>query len=267
MTTHDDQTDQSDQISPSYELEPTAPVPSLPGSVRVGEDIEETLDMLAADLYLQSSSCVGEFGDFHLVLSHGSIQESLIIKMMIDPKYRSMPWSRTHVWSIGEQRVEPGNKLHSMTHWHEILADAGSMPPEQFHHLPGHLPDADALYAKELTEHLEWREKGHDRIDFVLLDHQSLYKGISNACSDKLFEACAESGGIWMHQRCLDAARFISVLGIGPAGRALLKEIEHDHTKIPLTPIGGHLRWYLDGYACQHTQDQYTNEERPENTQ
>ncbi|HCT45484.1 MAG TPA: hypothetical protein DF699_09745, partial [Phycisphaerales bacterium] len=101
----------------SYGLEPAAEVPDLPGSVRMGEDIEAALDMLAADLFVQSTGCVSSFGHFHLALSHGRAQERLVMKLMTDPKYRSIPWDRTHIWSVAEHGLEPGHPDHSMTHW------------------------------------------------------------------------------------------------------------------------------------------------------
>ena len=254
----------------SYDLSPEDPIPELPGSVRVGEDIEGTLDLVAADMYIQATNCVNEFGDFHLVLSHGPIQERLLIKMMVDPKYRAMPWSRTHVWSLAEDQVEPGNPAHSMTHWEQILADAGSISPEQLHAIAAHLPDAHQRAASELIEHLEWRERGQDRLDFILLDPQSLNLLIQPTPHQTHYGWLDEGSKIGMSLGCVNAARLIAVLAVGDIGREMLEEIEHDHTKIPLSPLGGHLRWYLDGYACSHTHDPYPNEEcplkeRPEN--
>ena len=253
----------NDADAQSYDLEPAQTPPELPGSVRVGEDTEDTLDGVAADLFIHSINCVNEFGDFHLALSHGAIQERLLMKLMTDPKYRSIPWSRTHLWSVAEPIVEPGHPDHSMTHWSQILVDAGGVPQEQLHSIHAHRPDGAVEYTKELVEHLEWRERGQDRLDFVLLgDEHGLIRGFEEP-TDQLVGFAPCQSRIVMSNRLINAARFIAIIGTGHSGRDLVDNFEQDHQEIGLSPAGGVLRWYLDGYACRHTQDPYINEESP----
>lgn len=251
----------TDSDAQSYDLDPDNVPPELPGSVRVGEDLEETLDFIAADLFIQSCNCVRSFGDFHLALSHGQVQERLLIKLMVDPKYRTMPWSRTHLWSIAESKLEPGHPEHSMTHWTQIAVDAGGIPAAQVHCVFGHQPTGARLYADELTEHLEWRERGHDRLDFVLLgDEIDLIGGFDDP-TDQLVSFTPCQSRIVMTRRLINSSRFIGILGVGQSGRALVDVVGKDHREIGLSPAGGVMRWYLDGYACRHTQDLYINEE------
>jgi len=240
----------------SYDLDPVAAPPALPGSVRVGEDREETLDQLAADLFIQANNCVRSFGDFHLALSHGDIQERLIIKMMVDPKYRSMPWSQTHLWSVVEECLPPEHADHSMTHWSQIAADAGGIPEEQIHRVQGHDPAAPAGYGQEIIEHLEWRERGQDRLDFVLLgDDLQLINGVDDP-TDRLVGFTQCGSRIALTKRLIDASRFIAVLAIGRTGREMVDALTQNQHNIGVSPIGGVLRWYLDGYACNHTQEE-----------
>lgn len=241
----------------SYDLEPAPRAPALPGSVRVGEDLEEALDALAADLFVQSGNCVSAFGDFHLALSHGPVQERLMMKLMTDPKYRSIPWSRTHLWAISEPLLEPGHPEHSMTHWRELAAEPGSIPDQQLHHVQGHRPDGASAYARELVEHLEWRERGHDRLDFVVLgEDPALIEGIDDPAGQLVgFSACQSR--IMMTRRLLNASRFIAVLGSGRPGRELVEILTGGgEPTIGLGPEGGVLRWYLDAYACGHTDEE-----------
>jgi len=236
---------------PSYDLEPAAELPDLPGSVRMGEDDEDALDMLAADLFVQSTSCVSSFGHFHLALSHGRAQERLVMKLMTDPKYRAIPWDRTHLWSIAEPMVEPGHPEHSMTHWRELAAEPGGIPDSQLHHMHAHRPDAPSSYERELIEHLEWRERGHDRLDFVLLgDELGMLGGIDDPLG-RLVGTHEERSAVMMTRRLLNASRMIGVLGIGGSGRAMVDAMRGKHDQFGLRPDAGVLRWYLDAYACR----------------
>lgn len=240
----------------SYDLDEHPSTPALPGSVRIGEDQEETLDFLAADLFVQANNCVRSFSDFHLVLSHGEIQERLMIKMMVDPKYRSMPWSRTHLWSVAEGSLPPGHEDHSMTHWTQIAADAGGIPEEQIHRVHGHDPQGPARYEQEIVDHLEWRERGQDRLDFVLLGHEIEQIAGFEDPTGSLVGFADSNGRVAMTRRLLNASRFIAILGVGQGGRTMVDSLCQNHDKIGVSPSGGVLRWYLDGYACNHTHEE-----------
>ena len=246
----------SDSDTQSYDIEPGNAPPELPGSVLVSDVIEDVLDSLAADLFIQSNNCVSSFGDFHLALSHGPLQERLIMKLMIDPKYRALPWTQTHLWSIAEPTVPVGHQEHSMTHWEQIVLEAGGIPAQQLHHIQGHQPTGAGQYAQELTKHLEWREQGHDRLDFVLLgDDPELIAGIDDP-ADQLVGFTPCQTRIVMTRRLINASRFIGILGIGASGRALVDMVVKDSQEMGYSPTGGVLRWYLDGYACHHTQEE-----------
>ncbi len=246
----------SDRQNQSYDLESTPEGPGLPGTVRVGEDREAVLDAAAADLFVQSGNCVSAFGDFHLALSHGAVQERLVMKLMTDPRYRSIPWERTHLWSISEPLLAPGHPEHSMTHWRELAAEPGSIPDQQLHHVHGNRPDGAAAYTRELIEHLEWRERGHDRLDFVILgDDLGLIEGVDDP-ADQLVSFSSCQSRIMMTRRLVNSSRFIGVLGVGGSGRAMVEELSGGRRPIGLSPDGGVLRWYLDAYACGHTQEE-----------
>lgn len=246
----------SEHQEPSYGLEPVPEVPELPGIVRMGEDSESALDMLAADLFVQASGCVSSFGHFHLALSHGHGQERLIMKLMTDPKYRSIPWDRTHVWSVAEGIVEPGHPEHSMTHWQELIAEPGEVPDGQLHPILAHRPDGAAMYERELVEHLEWRERGHDRLDYVILGTDL---GLISGCEDpmgRLIGTSDDHTRVQMTRRLLNATRTIAVVGIGHEGRGLVDSVRAAHDRVGLRPDAGVLKWFLDAYACRCTEEE-----------
>ena len=222
----------------------------------MGDDGEATLDMLAADLFVQSSNCVSTFGHFHLAMSHGPAQERFLLKLMTDPKYRSVPWDRTHLWSVAEPMVEPGHPEHSMTHWRQIVGEAGGVPDDQLHLLHAHRPDAAGSYERELVEHLEWRERGHDRLDFVILgDDLELLSGMDDPM-ERLVGIREDHGAVGMTRRMLNASRMVGIIGIGHAGRQLVDCVRDDHGLVGLRPTEGSLRWYLDAYACRCSEEE-----------
>ena len=173
------------------------------------------------------------------------------MKMMTDPKYRSMPWDRTHIWSVAERSIEPGHPEHSMTHWRELAAEPGGIPEEQLHAMHAHSPDAPSSYERELIEHLEWRERGHDRLDFVILgDELDLLLGVDDPMG-RLVGMSEDTERVMLTRRLLNASRTIAVVGIGHEGRAMIDSLRNAHHRVGLRPDAGTLRWYLDAYACR----------------
>lgn len=217
----------------------------------MGEDPEAALDMLAADLFVQSSGCVSSFGHFHLALSHAPGVERLVMKLMTDPKYRTIPWDRTHVWSVDEGTLEPGHPEHAMTHWGELIAEPGEVPRDQLHPIAGHRPDAPGLYEGELIAHLEWRERGHDRLDYVILGEDPALLSGTDDPMGRLVGLSADQSRVRMTRRLLNASRTIAVVGLGGSGRDLVDRVRADHALVGLSPGAGSLKWFLDAYACR----------------
>jgi hypothetical protein len=88
-----------------YDLAPRPVAPALPGTVVVRESADELVDAVAADLFIHALNCIRTFGDFHLALSGGSTPLPLYRRLMYDPSYRDLPWTRTHLWMVDERRV------------------------------------------------------------------------------------------------------------------------------------------------------------------
>ncbi len=94
-----------------YELAPGVNAPELPGRVVLRESVEETLDAAASELFVLSLDCVRAFGDFHLALSVSPSLEGLFQRLLVDPKFRSLPWNRTHLWLACETLGASGGAL------------------------------------------------------------------------------------------------------------------------------------------------------------
>lgn len=165
-------TDRQDEpeLGLPYALEPDLPVPDLPGTVVVGESVEDLLHYAASDLFNQAVACVRAFGDFHLALSAGPLQERLAMRLMIDPVFRFLPWQRTHLWLTHESAVPHDHEDSTFGRFRDIIMDHSGIPASRMHRVADPQDAAAAgRYERELQQTLAWREKGHDRLDFVVL--------------------------------------------------------------------------------------------------
>lgn len=270
--------------SPTYELEPTPPKPALPGTVVLRKEIDEVIDAAAADLLIQANNCVRTFGDFHLALSGGSTPVPLYQRLMIDPNFRDFPWNRTHLWIVDERRVPFDDDRSNYKMISEILGDHSGIPTEQVHPMFATADDADVLYEATLREVLGWREKGHDRLDYMLLGmgsdaHTASLFPRSPALRESLGAIRNHHAGespplvrinagpavtppdrVTMMLPLINASRFIGVLVTGKSKQAPLKRIVEGaklngaerltlSEELPILgvrPLGGELRWYLD---------------------
>jgi 6-phosphogluconolactonase len=253
----------------TYDLDDhSLPAPALPGVVSVHRSREEVIDAVAADMLVHAMNCVRAFGDFHLALSGGSTPFPLYERLMYDPNLRSLPWARTHLWIVDERRVPFDHEKSNFRQIREIIVDHSGIPPEQVHPMLATLPDAAERYERDLREHLGWREKGQDRLDFVLLGmgddghtaslfpgHQALDE------SERLVVACTgprvtPPDRITMTYPLINAARLVAVMVCGASKAPTIARVaarEADRRTLPILgvrPLAGELKWYLDGDAA-----------------
>lgn len=254
-------------------LMPDRPKLGLPGTEIVRESIEEITEAAAADLAIHAMACVRAFGDFHLALSGGSTPEPLYRRLMVDPAYRAIPWRKTHVWIVDERRVPLDHELSNFRMIREVLVDHADIPSGQVHPIQSTSAKADDLYEAELRRVLEWREKGHDRLDYVLLGvgadghTASLFPNSpAQAASDRLVAmndgpSVTPPPRVTMTYAMLNASRFIGVFVTGGKKRDVLKKIAAASTGqstngvgtlpvLGIKPLAGELRWYLDAEAA-----------------
>ncbi len=252
-----------------FELEFEPRVPDLPGGqVVVRRDVEDVLTVLAGDLLVHANNCVRAFGDFHMALSGGSTPLPLYARLMTDPLYRSFPWRRTHLWMVDERRVAEDDER---SNYGQIMGYLGiehsDIPEGNLHPMPVLADDAEDRYQRELEQALAWRERGHDRLDFVLLGmgadaHTASLFPYSPALEvgDRLV-AVNEGPSVTPPPRLtltypmLNAARFVALLVTGAGKRETIARVRSggDPRELPvlgIEPVQGTLKWFLDHAAC-----------------
>lgn len=208
------------------------------------------LEPAAAELYLHAASCVRNFGDFHLAISAGPDQVRLVMRLMVDPAFRALPWSKAHLWVIEDT---PGRADGAFAEMAEILGDHAGIPQSHLHPVP-ESDDPVGDYERALRETLAWREKGHDRLDYALLGLRpdSQPDGWSGGDDPDRLALARDWGAVGMTARLLRATRLIGVVATGPAvARAVGHLTERRPSRFDLIhPVGGMMRWYLDAEAC-----------------
>jgi hypothetical protein len=153
------------------------------------------------------------------------------------------------------------------------LIEPSDIPLEQTHLIEPLRADADAAYEAALREFLGWREKGHDRLDYVLLGAGAVAEGPEGpqpgapGVPDRQLVRTLElrPGTVLtsMTLRMVRAARLVAVVGVGSECRAgvsvavtgarqggAVADIARQFPRAGVLPSGGELRWYLDSAAC-----------------
>lgn len=252
------------------EIVPKPPKPNLPGTVIVRESVDDLIDAMLADLLMHATGCVRAFGDFHLALSGGSTPEPLYRRLMYDPATREFPWKRTHLWIVDERRVPFDDDRSNFKMINELIVHQSDIPRGQVHPIEAMEPDADTRYERALRETLEWREKGHDRLDYVLLGMGSDAHTASLFPKSPALEATAKlvtinegptvtpPDRVTMTYELLNASRFVSVMVTGAGKKQTLTRVaaagrKGDRRELPILgvrPLAGEMRWYLDADAC-----------------
>ncbi len=252
-----------------FEIEDPLPCPALPGQVHVGEQVEDVVDALCADLLIHARGCVREFGDFHMALSGGSTPEPFYRRLMIDPKMRSFPWKKTHLWQVDERCVTDDDDRRNWKMIASILLDHSDIPLSQTHPMEVLAGDGDLRYEQSLREVLEWRQVGHDRLDFVLLGMGDDLHTASLFPHSPALDAPRERMVVFndgptvvppkrmtMTAHFLNASRFVAVMVTGRKKQAALARLiaddldMHDAPICAVAPAAGVQKWYVDRAAC-----------------
>jgi 6-phosphogluconolactonase len=251
-----------------YALEtPVISAPDLPGVVAPAPDVDQLIDLVATDLVTHAMNCVRTFGDFHLALSGGSTPEPLYERLMYDPDYRQLPWRRTHLWIVDERCVPFDDARSNFGMIRETIVDHADIPPEQVHPMQVSLPTADIEYERQLREALGWREKGQDRLDYVLLGmgadgHTASLFPHTEPLRDTERLVQFNTAPVEPVERVtmtfplINAARFIAIMVAGSGKADAIRRVARAEDPVDalpirgINPLKGELKWYLDAAAC-----------------
>lgn len=251
---------------PPIELVPDVRPPRLPGRVILRESVDDALDALLADIYLQGLNCIRVFGSFQLAVPCSRLGELMLGRMMYDPTLREFPWARTRVWLTHDPGLPSDDPASGIATLRDLLAEHSGIAPDQLHAADWSQPDPAAHYAATLREHLGWREKGHDRLDAVMLEMApDGALGLADGPPGSLCELLAnpQRPGISMTYEMINATRLIAVVParasdfgspVSPALAALdLDAPRERRARLPATklgPLAGELRWYVGKDVC-----------------
>lgn len=246
--------------------------PALPGTVVVSDSPDEVIDEAATLLLTHSINCVRALGDFHLALGADPILSPLYMRLMYDPAYRAIPWTRTHLWQAHEH-IRPGSSARLFDDIHETIVEHSGIPETQTHPMPIDDPNVARIYTKEMREALAWREKGHDRPDCIIvaLNEDASLGGLPNTpASEKNADpnnlvslhhaADPNQRSVSLSISTFNAARLVIVIAVGERLREAVRQVEdasnNQHTTDPppaaakIKPFAGETHWRLDQNAC-----------------
>lgn len=257
-------------------MQPVKPVTlHLTGNIHVAPTADELYDDLAHALVAASTSAVDERGVFHLALSGGSTPERFYMRLVMDTRYRVIPWKQTHLWIVDERRVPPDDEKSNFRMISETLADHIPTRRRQIHPMPATHDDAAGIYENELRRAFG-RDPGRTdppALDFVLLGmgedgHTASLFPQSPALNEKLRWIAINTGPavtppdrVTMTFPLLNRAREIAVLVTGAKKSEALRRVDarlHSNgpepQNLPITgidPEEEQLIWYLDAEAAE----------------
>lgn len=231
--------------------------PRLPGHVTVRPDHDQLIDALLADLLIHARNCVRAFGDFHLAISATEEAEPYLRRLMYDLNHRDFPWLRTRVWMVDEFAKDPEQPDSRYSRLRDLVLEQSGIPKEQLHRIDAAQPVE--AYEAELRQHLGWREKGHDRLDYVLLTLSESggvagFEGEPVGGEGRLVQTA--EGGLTLTMEFINASRVVAVIADGAQRRDLITRLagparrDSGVAATHLRPLAGELRWYLDSAAC-----------------
>ena len=245
----------------------------LTGTVHVAPSADQLYDDLAGLLMARSMGAAENRSVFHLALSGGSTPEPFYMRLVTDPRFRAIPWEKTHLWIVDERRVPDDDKRCNYRMICESLIDHVPLRARRCHPMPVLAADPAAAYEADLRR-LVSPIAPVPRLDFVLLGMgddahtASLFPNSPAVQERQQLVAVNEGPAVTPPDRLtmtfplINAARWIAVLVTGVGKNPTLRRVEKqlqdggpDPKAFPITGIepvspDGKLTWYLDAEAA-----------------
>jgi len=244
----------------------------LPGKVHVAKDADDLYDDLALVFTSYALKADDERGVFHIALSGGTTPWPFYHRLLIDTRFRAIPWERTHVWVVDERRVPDDDERNNFRSMRGSLLEHIPTPASQVHPMRVMRENPAGLYEAELRAVFGLAEgDGPPRMDFVLLGmggdcHTASLFPHSEAIhvTDRWVvvnagENVTPPDRVTMTYPLLNAARQLAVLCVGSKKAEALRRVAEqakagrNPVNVPITgiqPTDGELTWYLDGEAA-----------------
>lgn len=243
---------------------------ALPGEIHVAPDADTLYDDLALIFTCLGQEADEARGEFHIALSGGTTPWPFYQRLLIDTRFRAVPWLRTHIWIVDERRVPDDDDLSNFKSMRGSLLEGISTPPSQIHPMMVMSDSPDALYEAEMRSVFGMPE-GLPKMDFVLLGmggdcHTASLFPRSDAIAEKDRLIVVNQGAnvtppdrVTMTYSLLNAARQLAVLCVGAKKTDALTRVSDqmkagpDPVNVPITgiqPTDGGLTWYLDHDAA-----------------
>lgn len=239
----------------------------LQGQRQITSDVHELIDKVASAIQQQALARVRAEGVFHLALSGGSTPQALYQHLMIDPRYRFLPWAKTHLWLVDDRCVGFDDEKSNYRMIRELIVDHVHMPPEQVHPMPVLEADGDRRYESDLRAALG--DEG--RLDYTLLGMgpdahtASLFPhtpGIGEQARWVIFNdgehVVAPRPRLTMTFPLINRSRQVAILVTGASKNAMLKRVAREGGPVEVLPVTGvkplapdtQVTWYLDRAAA-----------------
>jgi 6-phosphogluconolactonase len=245
----------------------------LRGRRVIEPDVEALVDRVADDICQLARHRVGVAGEFHLALSGGSTPKLLYQHLVIDPRYRSMPWDSTHLWIVDERCVPFDDEKSNYRMINELIIEHVPIGVAHVHPMPVTEQAGDVKYEKDLRAALDTPASG-GRLDLVLLGMgpdghtASLFPRTPGLTETERWVILNDGEAVMaprprmtMTFPLINNARHIGLLVTGESKHAMLKQVADspdapDHVQtLPVTgvrPAGedSEMTWYLDQAAA-----------------
>jgi len=242
----------------------------LPGEVHVAPSADQLYDDLGLVFTSHGLEADRDRGVFHVALSGGTTPWPFYQRLLIDTRFRKVPWERMHIWVVDERRVPDDDDLSNFKSLRESLIEDIPIPPRHVHPMMVMHDKPAELYEAELRAECG---SGDDvpRMDFVLLGmgtdcHTASLFPNSDAIhvTDRLVVVndgpnVTPPPRVTMTYPLLNAARHLAVLCVGSKKTEALRRVAEqmasgpDPVNVPITgiqPSDGVLTWYLDREAA-----------------
>lgn len=247
----------------------------LRGSRIIARTVDELIDLVAHDVIESARQATSRAGVFHLALSGGSTPQALYRRMMIDPRYRLMPWPLTHLWIVDDRCVPFSDDRSNYRMIREFIVEHVNIPEQHVHAMQVLEPTGDRDYEDELRAALHpHAAEPEKRLDYVLLGMggdghtASLFPHTPALRETERWVVFNDGESIaaprprmTMTYPLINAARKIAVLVTGESKHAMLQRVavssdspDAVHT-LPITGVrpvheDAQMIWYLDDAAA-----------------